>query len=791
MSDFDRGDFQGHYDMYSSAMAEQGTSTVFRSQAYNNTGARTFSGSIPNGSIKSEYNFGDYSYYRPSEADPRSVEEEIEMCLIAHRRYPIVSNIIDLMSDFGSQGVRIICADKRQEKFGQEWAKFVELQEFSARFLSTLYRCGTTIVKRTDGKVPLKTQKKWQSAVAGLENRSNIYNPTMRNSIKTPPGQDPAGSDIKIEDMDVKRAVMPLKWTIYNPLQVIMIGGMLGQFVGKPIFGLRINTQIRNEINQLPKIAQTHEEYQTYLNIIPKYVFDAVNNNSLYFPLDQSKIYAYYYKKDDWDVWGKTIIGPILRDLKYYDKVRLAESSALDGAITAVRLWKMGDLKEGVIPQKGALDKLSNMLANGVGGGTMDLVWGPDLDFKESSSNLYEFLKPEKYTQVISNIHAGLGIPSGLTGGAADSSTGAFAGLKTLVERLKYGRNVLVKFLDEQLKLVQEAMGFTKPFRVVFDQLMMSDEAAEKNVLLQMYDRNLISAETLRYAIDIDYSDIEEAKIRREYGKQGKSMPPKSSPFHNPEKEHEMNKIFAQRGGQAPSEFGLNLKPRKEGEVSPNEQMSVLKVKENKTKPKGSGLSGRPQNAADKNKRKKRRVMPKGVSANYQELFLYAEHSKSKIDEIVTPLYLSMASKKNIRSLTVEETSALEGIKFNILSSLNPLTEVNEETIASINTTSPLGEEIYKRVLVLENNHCERYGRKPTIAEKRKLDCEAYADIYSRGKMGFFCPECRGREISRQRTSPGIPSMCECVNGHDYKASDAIYEEMDELDEIEDEMDNE
>ena len=54
------------------------------------------------------------------------------------------------------------------------------------------------------------------------------------------------------------------------------------------------------------------------------------------------------------------------------------------------------------------------------GGGTMDLVWGPDLDFKESNSQVYKFLGSEKYQPLLTSIYAGLGIPPTLTGSEQD-----------------------------------------------------------------------------------------------------------------------------------------------------------------------------------------------------------------------------------------------------------------------------------------------------------------------------------------------------------------------------------
>ena len=70
--------------------------------------------------------------------------------------------------------------------------------------------------------------------------------------------------------------------------------------------------------------------------------------------------------------------------------------------------------------------------------------------------------------------------------------------LKTLVERLEYGRSVLVEFWEKEIVEVQKAMGFRFPARVEFDKMTLANEDAEKALLIQLADRNLISEETLQ-----------------------------------------------------------------------------------------------------------------------------------------------------------------------------------------------------------------------------------------------------------------------------------------------------
>ena len=81
--------------------------------------------------------------------------------------------------------------------------------------------------------------------------------------------------------------------------------------------------------------------------------------------------------------------------------MKLADLAALDGAISSVRLWTLGDFDQKIVPTKAGLNEVRDILASNVGGGTMDLVWGPELKFTESQSQVYKFLGSEKYQPVL------------------------------------------------------------------------------------------------------------------------------------------------------------------------------------------------------------------------------------------------------------------------------------------------------------------------------------------------------------------------------------------------------
>ena len=51
------------------------------------------------------------------------------MCMDAYDKVGIVRNIIDLMGDFGSQGISIAHENKSVEKFFQQWFRKIDGKE--------------------------------------------------------------------------------------------------------------------------------------------------------------------------------------------------------------------------------------------------------------------------------------------------------------------------------------------------------------------------------------------------------------------------------------------------------------------------------------------------------------------------------------------------------------------------------------------------------------------------------------------------------------------------------------
>ena len=611
---------------------------------------RNFINVEPNRSVRPGFSSRDYHAFRPHEAVPQRQKRAIKMCMDAYDKVGIIRNVIDLMGDFGSQGINLVHPNKSAEKFFQQWFKKVDGKERSERFLNNLYRTGNVILHRS---------------YANVTPELNKFMKSMAN-------------DIKVELPSIEKNVIPWRYNFFNPLSVNVKNGDMSLVLGVKNFTLTSNTLFDNFKNgSIPAEV---------MNTLPPKVKRSIERGEREVPLDPERVSVFYYKKDDWSRWANPMIYAILDDIIMLEKMRLADLSALDGAISNIRLWTLGNLDHKILPNRAAINKLRDILASNVGGGTMELVWGPELSYTESNSQVYKFLGSEKYNSVLNSIYAGLGVPPTLTGMAGQSGgfTNNFISLKTLVERLQYGRELLIKFWQQEIELVRRAMGFRRPAYIHFDQMSLADDATEKNLLLQLADRDIISHETILERFK-EIPSVEKIRLKREFKDRDKEdAPNKAGPYHNPQKEHELEKIGLQSGKVTPQDVGLEtsvpddiLMPKPEPKAPIGGPPNEKKKKEDK--------NGRPKFSTDTKPRKQREEKPKS-KPGLAELIVWSQESFDSISSVVTDAFLKMNNKKNLRQITKSESFDLERIKLDVLTSIEPKQDVNEQLI--VNTLS-------------------------------------------------------------------------------------------------------
>lgn len=574
----------------------------------------------PNRSVRTGFTSNDYYAFRPEEEVPRKSKRIIKMCMDAYDKVGIVRNVIDLMGDFGCQGIDIVHENKSVEKFYKQWFKKVDGKERSERFLNNLYRTGNVFIYKSYANIT----------------------PEISTYIKS------LANDITLEVPNIEQAIVPWRYNFFNPMTIDMKDGNVSLFIGKKNYALTANTFFDNfKDGTIPvKVLET----------LPSNVKNAIKNQERKIDLEPDRLCVHYYKKDDWQQWAHPLVYAILDDIIMLEKMKLADLAALDGAISNIRLWTLGDFEHKILPTREGINKLRNILASNTGGGTMELVYGPELKFTESNSQVYKFLGSEKYQSVLNSIYAGLGVPPTLTGMASNGGgfTNNFISLKTLVERLQYGRDQLTKFWEKELEYVRKAMGFRKSAHIVYDQMSLSDEASEKNLLIQLADRDIISHETVLERFK-EVPAVEKVRLQREdKARQSDKMPPKASPYHNANQDFELEKMDKQAKMQE-------------------------KMAEKKQAQKPVNDNGRPPQKQDDGPRKKRVDTPKSTPG-VAELFLWATNAFDATS-LISNGYLAQKGYSNMRQLTKAEAQELEDLRLGTLLNLEPMCDINDNAI--------------------------------------------------------------------------------------------------------------
>ena len=593
-------------------------------------------------------NSSDFDWFRPGQAAPQKPKDIIAFGRYAYRRIGLVHNAIDLMGDFCSQGIRLVHPNKRIERFYNDWFSNVEGLRVSERLAHLLFREANVPIRWYTAKINKQKRLDMQRAIAG-DVRSDLDDPVF------------------------KKNEIPWRYNFIDPLLVEPIGGPLGVLSNKNALRLSVPLNLQNQIKKIQH-SDDPRAREVLDTISPDILKAAEGNGKIILPPEKTNIY--YYKKDDWQTWADPMTYSAFEALNLYQRLQLTDKAALDGAMNKIRVWKIGSLEHKLAPTPTAASTLSDMLGANVGGGTVDIIWGPDIELLETSSDIQSYLGEEKYKPTLMAIYASLGIPPTLTGtfGSA-GTTNNFISLKTLVERLNYVRSILIKFWNEQIKLVQRAMGFRQPAIVEFDIMYLEDPASMANLLLNMADRNIVSDEFVRRHIKA-VPEIEDRRVQQESKTRDNKDMEKVSPYHQVDKDYGLKKIALQTGVSSPSEVGLELEKKTDDslvDVREKEKSGPSVEPENNV-----GQPGRPKNSNDVQKRKPKQFTPK-LKASAE---LWAKQAQEQISKIINPVLLEAFEKSSLRNLNSEQFEELESIKFEILCNLNIGDEINDKSVA-------------------------------------------------------------------------------------------------------------
>jgi len=570
----------------------------------------------------------------------------------AYKGFGIIKNVIDLMCNFASEGLKIIHPRPAVQRFYERWARSVNLSGRVKDMLRYYYKYGNVFVYTTMGTVTDISRKQMMST------RGDSNDPALDERIDFVEEQ---------KESPLGERQIPWRYTLLNPFQMDLAGS---KFFGESrwvfILSEETLTEIKNKTAR--KVEQVDILDETDINL-PLEFRSLPRDNDKVVLLDQDKLWVIHYMKDDHEDWADPMVWPVMNDIMYKRDLRAMDRSVINSTINAITIFKLGAIKDGFVAPPEHYKQFAQMLRTPTH--SHNIIWNDAISMESNYPPIEKILGIEKYRSVDKDILAGLGIPGILvnddTGG---SFSNAFLQVRTLLEKLEDGRTEVLKWINKQIRMIAEIMGHRDVPQVRFGQMSLRNEEEEKKLIIQLLDRNVISAERVHEVFGIE-TVIELERMRREkLLAEDEEILIKHGPYTDP-----MNDISQEE--------------MQDMEFEQQKEIMDRKVKElNKQKKQNSPPGGRPGGSKGIPQQKKRVTKPKGSGLGalqyYTKVKSALENNYSYIEEVLTDRMLKVKSAKYKKSLAKQDREDLESIVFAIFSNVpNDNFECDESFIDS------------------------------------------------------------------------------------------------------------
>jgi len=399
--------------------------------------------------------------------------DKIKKCLSIYKTTGIVKNIIDLCSDFSSEGISFVHPNAQEEKFWNIWAEKVRLFDRSERYANNLLKAGFVVIKRMRGNLTI--------GAPFMEREVSI------NSI-------------------------PIQYVFINPEQIRLYGS---EQEGGIITVFQIPETVKyGYVDKLDKEMQGKLE-----DSMSPAIKRAKKEGKNYVILNPDNIWVDFFKKDDWQTYPDPIHFAAIPDLEFYERMREMDIATMQGVINVIRIWKLGQvLPNGQVakPSPASVAKLKELLDQTMGGGVADIIWDSMINLENTYPPVGEILGSQKYEYIKNEILSDFGIPEVLISGKGPGSfSNQFLVLRSLIEKLEYVRSKIKNWVLSEVTTIMKSLGWAERPKLVFTNMSLRDEATLQRLIIQLFDRGILSKRT---ALKFFYEDwkVEESAIYSE-----------------------------------------------------------------------------------------------------------------------------------------------------------------------------------------------------------------------------------------------------------------------------------
>jgi hypothetical protein len=661
--------------------------------------------------------------------ETQNIRDRIATCREAYSNVGIIANAIDLMVDFALEGMTIYHENKSIQRFYWQWANKVGLGSICEQVLKCYFRDSNVPILSFRGRISKGEAERFKKTFASRYDTEAV-------------------TRFFTEDKP-KKKIIPYAYQVLDVLSLDKIGS---DFFNSAIYEYRISDEDWKTLKK--KSVELSEFDKKQISILKEALGEAAfkhlqNTGKLL--IDPERLVMLYYKKDSYKRWANPMLWRVIDDLKFKALLRDMDISVAESVINTITIVALGDTPNGFAPTAAMYSKMVSLLKTPAKSQT--IVWNDLIKIIAEYPPVEKILGKEKYEQVDGDIRAGLGIAEVLINGQGGNYSNSYLGVRTLLERLQGARNDLLDFLNAELAKVAQAMGFKKPATIKLHQMNLTDQEAEKKMLLELVDRGMVSYQTCveRYGENFD---IEVQRMKNEdtfrrknqdkfpyvlvkTGKFGPSLGNGPVPYIGlldketlDQRQTQDAKLIRER--QKIELEHLKNPPQQEGQVPPGKKPPAKKKKLPAAQEEQGKKGGRPDNTKKKLKTKESpRRKPKGQkAAACASTITFTEADFEKGVVIFDKLYktLEKAALRNRNELTDADEEKIIGMVSDIICRFNSIDDITSKSI-----NKAVKDSLDKATAPAELDRCVSKVKK-RLVEKYKKEHDGKAPSKSKMK---------------------------------------------------------
>ena len=381
------------------------------------------------------------------------IRNAVELCQKAYANIPIFRNAVDIMSEFANSTIKLEGGNSKARDFVYKWMDRISVWKIKDQYFREYYRSGNVFMYRVDGSFSKED----------FNNMSKIYG----SSIK--PGQ------------------IPLKYIFLNPYDIIAKRATS--------FGEGQYFKVLSEYD-LERLLDPKTDYdqQVYDSLDPELKAKIKSKNfqkeGAEIPLDSEKLVYSFYKKQDYEPFATPFGYPVLDDINYkieLKKIDQAICRTIENVILLITMGAEPD-KGGINPRN--LEAMQGLFTNESVGRVLVSDYTTKADFV--IPDLRKVVGPDKYEIVNQDIKEGL--QNIIVGDERYSNTQVKA--QIFLERLKEARNAFLNdFLQPQIKMMSQNLGFRDYPKARFEEIDIKDEVQLQRVVTRLLELGILTPE--------------------------------------------------------------------------------------------------------------------------------------------------------------------------------------------------------------------------------------------------------------------------------------------------------